>query len=718
MDERAGEAQLGYLPPETTTFIGRRGELSTAAELLAGTRLLTLTGAGGSGKTRLALRLAAAQTAFPDGVWCVQLSGLQDPDLLAHAIAERLQLADQTGRPQLDVLTEFLADKRLLLILDTCEHLVDACALLAEVLLRAARGLRILATSRQRLNIVGEQVFLVPPLSVPDPDAPDYEPGLAESHDPAAAGSHDAVRLFADRAAKVDPGFRLDARNEAAVVRLCRRLDGLPLAIELAAGWVSTLSVEQLSDRLDDRFQLLAGGTAAELPRHETMRTTIGWSHELCSPDERLLWTRLSVFPAEFDQEAAEKVCGDAQLPASRIGWLLTALVNKSILMSQETPSGRRFRQLDTLREYGRSWLVLLGAEEARQQTRHRDHYLRLAQEFDAGWRGPDQVTWLDRMQPELPNIRAAMDFSLSTPGQAPAALDLSGRLVFLWLAYAATEGRLHLDRALQQPPEPTPERARALWARSWVAVLLNDSDGTADFAAQGRDLSERIDDPEAAAYALFLQGVHHAFYGDAEEGVDLLQQAADLHGRRGDRVIGLPFALIVLSTAFLRLDRPQDAIGMLELARSMCEVSGEEWSRSYVDFYQVNAELAIGHHTAATRYALTSLRAKIRMRDILGQCLAIDALAGATVAAGAAARGAQLLGIAQEFADSAGLGYAGLAMIRSKAEPQAREVLGDGAYREAVQKGRDLGHEEALAYALGDRGDLGGGVSGGGQRG
>ncbi|NGN65012.1 AAA family ATPase [Streptomyces sp. A7024] len=695
MDERAGEAQLGYLPPEATTFIGRRDELADAAELLTGTRLLTLTGAGGSGKTRLALRLAAERAEFPDGVWCVQLSGLQDPDLLAHAIAERLQLADQTSRPQLDVVTEFLADKRLLLILDTCEHLVDACALLAEVLLRAAPGLRILATSRQRLNIVGEQVFLVPPLSVPDPDAPDY--------DPMAAASHDAVRLFADRAAEAEPAFRLDARNEAAVVRLCRRLDGLPLAIELAAGWVSTLSVEQLSERLDDRFQLLAGGTRAELPRHETMRTTIGWSHELCSPLERLLWTRLSVFPAEFDLEAAERVCGDEQLPPGKISWLLSALVGKSILMSQESPAGLRFRQLDTLREYGRSWLVRLGAEEVRQQTRHRDHYLRLAQDFDAGWRGPEQLSWLLRLQSELPNIRAAMDFSLSAPGQTHAALDLSGRLVFLWLAYAATEGRLHLDRALQTPGDATPERARALWARSWVAVVLNDPDGTADFAARGRAVAERIDDPEAAGYALFLQGVHHAFYGDAEASVDLVQRAADLHGRRGDRVIGLPFALSVLSTAFLRLDRPGDAIGMLEVARSMCEVSGEEWARSYVDFYQVNAELAIGDHAAAARFALTSLRAKIRMRDILGQCLAIDALAGATVAAGDAARAAQLLGIARQLADSAGLGYAGLAMIRSKAEPRARELLGDAAFRAAVAEGRNRSHAEALAYALGD---------------
>jgi predicted ATPase len=261
--------RVGNLPAETTSLVGRRSELAQ----------------------------------FPDGVWLVQLSALQHGALLGHAIAEALELADQTLRPIGEVLTDYLAQRRLLLVLDTCEHLVEECAETAEILLEGAAGLRILATSRQSLDVPGERVLVVRPLPVPEPAT-------------ATGGREDAVALFCERAGEVVPGFALTGHNRAEVVRLCRRLDGIPLALELAAVRLRELSVDQLAQRLDDRFALLGAPDDQAAPaRHQTLRTAIGWSHELCEPPERLLWARLSVFAGEFDADAAEQVCADAQLP-------------------------------------------------------------------------------------------------------------------------------------------------------------------------------------------------------------------------------------------------------------------------------------------------------------------------------------------------------------------------------------------------------------------
>ncbi|MCF1600521.1 ATP-binding protein, partial [Streptomyces muensis] len=291
------------LPVETTSFVDRRGELAAGRELLARARLITLTGPGGVGKTRLAARIAAAvRRTFPDGVRFVHLSGLDDPALVPLAAADALDLHDHSARPPLPALVERLRDRRLLLLIDNCEHLLPACAELAAALLHGTTGVRILATSRHRLGLTEEHLLDVRPLPVPDPDgdltSPEGCPALA---------------LFADRAAAVVPGFRLTAANRGAVARLCRRLDGLPLAIELAAVRMRVLDVDRLLDRLDDRYRLLTGGSPAALPRHQTLRAAVDWSHELCTARERLTWARLSVLAGSFDLETAEAVCTDAQ---------------------------------------------------------------------------------------------------------------------------------------------------------------------------------------------------------------------------------------------------------------------------------------------------------------------------------------------------------------------------------------------------------------------
>src|SRR5215469_612357 len=347
--------RLSNLPIEITSFVGRRRELSVARRLLGDARLLTLAGAGGVGKTRLALRLAAeVRRTFAEGVWLADLAPLQDGELVPQTVVAALGLPDHSTRLPVETLLEHLVDKRLLLVLDNCEHVLGACAVLATKLLSEAEGLRILATSRQLLNIEGEQVLEVPPLSVPEPDQLSAAGSLIE---------YEAVRLFAERAAAVVPGFAVTAGNSAVVARLCQGLDGIPLAIELAAVRLRVLSVEQILERLDDRYRLLTRGSRTALERHQTLRAAIEWSYDLCSPQEQTLWKRLSVFSGGFDLEAVEQTCADEDIAQEDIFELVTGLIDKSILARQQHGPRVRYRLLETIRQYGQGRLTESGQD-------------------------------------------------------------------------------------------------------------------------------------------------------------------------------------------------------------------------------------------------------------------------------------------------------------------------------------------------------------------
>ena len=335
----------GRFPPDGfTDFVGRRGELGHISTLLERCRLVTVVGPGGVGKTRVAL-VAAAQAVdtYPDGVWIVELSGLRDPELLVNTVGGVLGLPEQDARPKLDAVLGYLRDRQLLMILDTCEHMLDASATLIQAVLREAPGVTFLATSRQPLDTAGEHIFQIQPLPVPDSDA-------------AVLFDGDAVELFALRAAVAVPDFTLTAANSGDVIRLCRRLDGIPLALELAAVQLRALPLPELTRRLDHRFGVLTGGRPGAVPRHETLRTAIEWSHELCSLAERRLWARLSVFAGTFSLAAAEEVCAEVELERSEVVNALIGLVDKSVVLRE----GERYRMLDTLREFG--------AERARGQ--------------------------------------------------------------------------------------------------------------------------------------------------------------------------------------------------------------------------------------------------------------------------------------------------------------------------------------------------------------
>ena len=382
-----------------TDFVGRQGELAQIAAMLKRGRLVTVVGPGGVGKTRVAL-VAAAQAAgnYPDGVWIVEQSGLRDPLLLPNTVASVLGLPEQDARSALDALLEYLRDKRLLLILDTCEHLLDACADLIQAILPEAPGVTVLATSRQPIDTLGEQNFAVQPLPVPDSDTAELDRG-------------DAVELFALRAAAAAPDFAVTAANAADVIGLCRRLDGIPLAIELAAVQLRGLALDELTRRLDHRFAVLAGGRPGALERHQTLHTAIEWSYGLCSLPERRLWTRLSVFAGTFSLAAAEEVCAEVELERGDVVNALIELVDKSVVLRE----GSRYRMLDTLREFGADRLAESG-EEAACRARHIGRYLSKARYFGDHFADDDQMDRYHELRETHSNVRAALEYALGDP--------------------------------------------------------------------------------------------------------------------------------------------------------------------------------------------------------------------------------------------------------------------------------------------------------------
>ncbi|MFC6064143.1 ATP-binding protein [Streptomyces ochraceiscleroticus] len=658
-------------------------------------RLVTLTGVGGVGKTRLALAAAeAVQGRFRDGAWFVELSPLTDGALVAHVIAETLPLADQTTRPMIDVVAEYLAERETLLVLDTCEHLAHACALAAEVLLRAAPGLRILATSRRPLNLAGEEVVVLDPLPVPE------ESDLAK-------GEEDAIALLAERAAQAVPGFTVTDANRPDLVRLCRRLEGLPLAIELAAARLHELSTTELAERLDDRFGVLGNDREAvpdaDPPWHQALRTAIGWSHQLCTPAERLLWARLSVFAGSFDAEAARQVCADELLPDGKLLRLLGGLVEESILTWLPTGGGERYGMLDTIREFGGHWLRALGEEDVLRQ-RHRDYYLALAHRGDTAWLGPDQYAWCGRLAGERDNVRAAVEFCLDRPA-GHAAVELTGTLWFFWHCCGfPREGLHYLERALALDTEPSRARAQALWVCSLILSDLGDARRGEARAAECADLAECLGDTEAADEARAMVAFAAMISGDTQRAKELAQGLFDGHRCEDGLAHAVLAAALFLGHAHTLEGKMEEAVAVLEHLRADCERYGESWMRAYADYLLARAELARGHHAAAQHRGRAALEVKQRLNDRLGVAMCLDVIAAATAAAGLGERAAHLLGLAQQLWDTLGkpqLGVAEWVAARERCEKQVRMVIGEHAYEAAYEAGRAATWDAGLTYTL-----------------
>ena len=449
--------QTGYGPPEAahhnlpsrlSSFVGRERELAEIARLLDTTRLLTLIGTPGVGKTRLAVEVAeSVMSHFPAGVWLVELAPVADPGMVPQAIARTLGARERPGRSASDTLIDVLRSHRTLLVLDNCEHVVDACAGLADRLLRSCPELAVLATSREPLGVAGETAWRVPSLAFPNERLPTVGTGDAADLD-----QFEAVRLFVERAQAARPGFALTPDNWPAITRICRRLDGIPLALELSAARVTALTIEQIADRLDDRFRLLTSGSRTALPRQRTLRATVDWSHDLLSEGERVLLRRLAVFAGGWRLEAAETVCVGDDLEPAEVLDLLQYLVDRSLVVAEGREDGtNRFRMLEMLQQYALERLVACGEADA-VRRQHALCFMALAEEAQVELRGPHEGEWSARLEEEIDNLRAALRWAIER-GEAEIALRLGGALWRFWTQRGhLVEGLVWLEQALALP--------------------------------------------------------------------------------------------------------------------------------------------------------------------------------------------------------------------------------------------------------------------------
>jgi non-specific serine/threonine protein kinase len=687
------------LPADLTSFVARRLEAAQIRQLLSTSRLVTLVGVGGVGKTRLAVHAARdVQRAFPDGVFLVELAALKDPALLPHTVIDALAIPEQSSRAPMNILADYLRHRQILLVFDNCEHLLESAAELTAALLRSAPGLRILATSRQALRVPGEHIMPVPTLPVPAPDVP-LVPGFATQYA--------ALALFAERAAAVVPGFAITTENEAAVLRLCQRLEGIPLAIELAVVRLRVLPVADLATRLDRRFQLLTEGSRTAPERHQTLRAAIDWSFDLCTPAEQLLWARASVFAASFDLEAVEAICTDGTPPPEAILDTVAGLTDKSIFIREEHAGRVRFRMLETIREYGQARLRESGTEPALKQ-RHRNWYVRLVEETSAEWFGPRQEGWSTRLLLEHANLRIALEFCLAQPDQVRIGLHLAGTPWFLWVACGLlTEGRYWLDRALSLDTDPSPERAWALGTDGYIAVLQGDLEAGGAVLEQCRSLALELDDPAALAYATHLLGLCAMFKDDLAGAVELLLEGLARY-EATDVTHDYPNGLrMQLATTYLLQNDVDQACDVVRDVHRRCEQSGERWLLSYAIWGLGFVALARGQLDQADVHLRDSLRIKRFFHDTLGLALALDVLAWTAAARGEGERAAVLLGGASQLWRTFGaqlFGSKHLMTRREQFEEQARQILGDHAFDAAFARGSDLTVDETLTYALQER--------------
>jgi predicted ATPase/DNA-binding CsgD family transcriptional regulator len=684
----------GDLPVEVTGFVGRERELAELAGLLRAARLVTVTGPGGVGKTRVALR-AAAQLGgeFADGACLVELSGLHDPELLPDTVASCLGLPG--AEAQLDAILEHLRDQRLLLILDTCEHLIDACAMFADVLLRATR-VTVLATSRQPLTVPGEHTCVIPPLPVPEPDSP-------------GAGTGDAVELFARCAAAVVPGFAVTDDNRAAVIRLCRRLDGVPLAIELATVRLRAIPLEQLADRLEDRFRLLTGGRRAAVPHHQTIRAATEWSYDLCSPLEQLLWARLTVFAGSFDVEAVEQVCAGEPLDREDILATLIGLVDKSVLLRVER-DGTRYLLLDTIREFGAERLAA-GGDQEMVRERHLARYLGLASYLGENPLADDQVPRYRQLRLEHADLRAALEYALAAPGRQRDAAAMAISLDAYWqMSSAPGEGRHWLGKILPRLGDMSRGRALALIIDGYLACLQEDApDGLAELE-EGIKIAEERGDARIRARGYLNLTMALAFAGRYEEAARTGVTAYEGALAAGDTAM-----LIVLDShvGYLHMLAGNVEEGLARCRSGLDRLgpdSGERWQQSYLLLLEGICLFLCGDLGPSAQAFRTALAMKHEIADTMGMGYALEGTAWLAAAEQRFTRAAWLLGAADSLRQVAGSrvgSNATVEALHARAEGAARDALGEERYRALHDRGAGYPLAELIRLAADGADDL-----------
>ena len=717
--------------------MGREREVLEVRQALATTRLLTLTGAGGSGKTRLALEVARDLIeVYPDGVWFAELASLSEEALVPKAVAEALKVPERPAEPLSDTLADVLGERQLLLVVDNCEHLIGAAAGLVDKLLDSCSQVRILATSREALGVEGEVRWLVPPLLAPERGPMS---SLKELE------GYESVRLFVERARGRDPAFSLSPENAVAVAEICRTLEGMPLAIELAAARVGTLSIEQISERLTDSLKLLTGGARTADNRHRTLRGVLDWSHNLLSEDEKKLFGRLSVFAGGWTLEAAEAVGAGGNAEEDVLD-LLSGLVEKSLVATKGgDQGGTRYRMLEPVRQFAREKLEV-GDESEEARHRHAAFFLTLAEEAEPKLLGPEDREWLERLERENDNLRSALSWALERE-EAELALSLGGALGAFWHAHGhLREGRRWLEEALAKDDQASvATRIEALKTLFWLAFDQWDLDRAEAIAQEAMELSSdaEIDSSLAASLRIMLAGPTW-LGGDYQRGKELLEESLVISRKADDKVR--------IVEALFQLDGATDSLGDTAGAKEICEegialcrevgytyrLSGFLLSLGYhlmlEDDYErgaaLNEEAAAlcrehgykstlnyaldnlgwamllqGDHERARTFYEESLMLSNELGDKVNAANSLEGIACISGAQGEGLRTARLFGAAQALFEAVGAvafeltpeEYAWLEPYRVA----ARSQLGEAEWGKVLSQGRAMGMEEAIAYAL-----------------
>ena len=686
---------LSNLPAEVTSFVGRRQELREVKRLLSTTRLLTLTGSGGVGKTKLGLRAAAEMSrGFPDGVWLVLLGSIGDPLLLTQALFGALGVHDLSSGLSLSSLADYLAGKRLLLVLDNCEHLLDGCAVLASTLIAACPDLQVLATSRQALGVAGEVRMVVPPMSLP-----------AEADDTSMQSllGCDSVWLLSERAAAASPGFTIDAANAGQVLLLCRKLDGIPLALELAAVRLASLSLEQLNEGLARELSILGAANRGAEARQQTLEATIGWSYRLLDDQKRLLWARLSVFAGGFEEDAATEVCTDVRIPAGRIPGLLGALVDKSILKRQlKGADPPRYWLLETMRQYGLDRLNEAGETDTTAK-RHFDWICGLARQAGA-WDGRQPETFA-RMASEHDNLWAALDFCSRQPGELAAAAEAVQHLMAFWACRGPFgDVRRMLTSLAELAPEDSLPRARLLWVASVMAGSQNDYEACAALSAESLRIGTEVKDVEVVAWSLLMDTMPRWVGGDLAGSTRQLESGLALARlmRVEHAELDILNTLCGLLIATGDLDR---AVEVGEQGLAMSQDRGELWVRGFALNFLAQAYWLRGARPRAEALAREAAVCKHAVDDRNGVTIALGTLAWMAAECVQPERAATLLGSAQHVRDESSLTL--IELFRPQHERSVSLIIraiGRKAYDVAYARGRAMTIGEGVAFAVGGK--------------
>jgi predicted ATPase/class 3 adenylate cyclase/DNA-binding CsgD family transcriptional regulator len=682
------------LPSHLTSFIGREREMAEVKRLLATARLVTLTGAGGAGKTRLALHVAASVLdGYPGGVWFVELAALTDAVLVPKTVASVLDVPEQPGRPMVETLVDALRAKTLLLVLDNCEHLLPACATLSERLLLACPSVKILATSREALDIPGEAVRPVPPLSLPDPRNP---PPLEHLR------RYEAVRLFVERAALIHPGFRLTPDNASAIAQVVTRLDGIPLAIELAAARAKVLTVEQIASRLDDRFRLLTGGGRTTLERHQTLRATMDWSYQLLAEKERAVFRRMAVFAGGGTLEAVESVCAGDGVENHAVFDLVAQLVDKSLVVAETQGQEARYRLLETTREYGREKLDEAG-ETGVVRTRHRDWCLALAEHAEPKVRGPDQKIWLDRLEMEYDNLRAALGWCGNTSEGAEVGLRLATALMRFWEHRGYyVEGRAWLGTMLARGEAASPLlRIRALNGAGILAYRQGDYEQVLTLCTEGLRVSEQHGDARGGGEALhFLAHIMQA-RGDYARATEMMERSLALRRAAGDTV-GVANSTDCLGEIARSKGDYERAAALTQQALALYTEIGHARGAAHIFHNLAYVRLHQGSPKDAAALFRESL---IRARDVKStrdMLMGVAGLAAARTEDMQPKRVARLLGAVDALLTTAGIHLEPAEHVDfEQTAASVRARLGDEAFASAWRSGRAMTLDEAVDDAL-----------------